>query len=72
MVPVGAHTKLLEGRQTHTVWVRIRCRCGNDCLLCSLLGRGNESEIFIRRHEAVPVWSLAVFRFSWMIGRGSR
>ena len=72
MVPVGAHTKLLEGRQTHTFWVRIRCRCGIDCLLCSLLGRGSDSKIFMRRHEADPVWSLAVFKFSWMIGHGSR
>ncbi len=39
LVPVGAHTKLLEGEQTHTFWVRIHCQCGIVCLLCSHLGR---------------------------------
>ena len=45
LVPVGAHTKLLEGEQTHTFWVRIHCRCGIVCLLCSLLGRWSDSKI---------------------------
>ncbi len=72
MVPVGAHANLLEGRQTHTFWVRIRCRCGKDCLLSSPLGRWNESKSFIQRPEADPVCFPAVFKFSWRIGHGLR
>ena len=71
MVPVGAHTKLLEGEQTHTFWVRIRFRCGIECLVCSRLGRGSDSKMFIRRHEADPVGSVAVLRLSRLIGYGS-
>ena len=40
--------------------------------MCSLVGRWSDAKIFIRHHEADPVWSVAVLRFSYLIGHGSR